>query len=136
MNNEQKLFLNFINVLEGSKTMCKALHWGATNLNINDKRGAHLYLDDFLDIISNFQDTIAESCQGILGTFLNISNVKGTSTTKDIEYPTDLVDYLIENSKYFYNSVPKDIIYVGIKSETETFIVNLNKYNYLFKLTQ
>ena len=35
----------------------------------------------------------------------------------------------------FYNRIPQDTCYVGIKSETETFIHNIFKYKYLFELT-
>ena len=34
----------------------------------------------------------------------------------------------------FYNNIPSDACYVGIKSETETFIHNIFKYKYLFEL--
>ena len=47
-------FINFINKLEGFKTKCKNLHWSAPKKNI------HVYLDEFLDVISDYQDSIAE----------------------------------------------------------------------------
>ena len=34
----------------------------------------------------------------------------------------------------FYDKIPQDTIYKGITSECETFIQNINKYEYLFHL--
>ena len=126
-------FINYINVLEGAKTKIKNLHWGAKNLPNADKRGAHLYLDDFLDIVSDFQDTIAESSSGILGEMdLNaISGIGMTSTT-----PRDLINTLLDKTVSFYDNLPSGTQYVGIRSETEVFIKDLTKYKYLFRLTE
>lgn len=126
-------FINYINVLEGAKTKIKNLHWGAKNLPNADKRGAHLYLDDFLGIVSDFQDTIAESSSGILGEMdLNaISGIGMTSTT-----PRDLINTLLDKTVSFYDNLPSGTQYVGIRSETEVFIKDLTKYKYLFRLTE
>lgn len=134
MKDIKLFFSTFISLLEGAKTICKAQHWGAKDLPVDDKRGTHIYLDDFLEIISDYQDTISESCQGILGTFLNQENIKG-SFDKEINTPIELIDTLLPNVKYFYEKLPKDFIYIGIKSETETFVKDLIKYRYLFNLT-
>ena len=126
-------FINYINVLEGAKTKIKNLHWGAKNLPNADKRGAHLYLDDFLGVVGDFQDTIAESSSGILGEMdLNaISGVSMSCTT-----PRDLINILLDKTTSFYDNLPSGTHYVGIKSETETFIKDLTKYKYLFRLTE
>ena len=34
----------------------------------------------------------------------------------------------------FYNTISPNIIYAGVRSECETFIHEINKYNYLFGL--
>lgn len=130
---DKKTCLLFINLIEGTKSICKALHWQSPSLKVNDKRGAHLYLDDFHDVLSDYQDTLAESSQGILGVFLNPKVVKG-NVSKEITSPMELVDFLIENTTYFYDNLPKDTIWTGVKSETETFIKDLNKYKYLFSM--
>ena len=56
-----QFFINFLNQLEGWKTKCKNLHWAAPKKNI------HVYLDEFLGIISDYQDSLAEEYQGLLG---------------------------------------------------------------------
>ena len=126
-------FINYINVLEGAKTKIKNLHWGAKNLPNSDKRGAHLYIDDFLGIVEDFQDTVAESSSGILGEMdLNaVSGVPMTCTT-----PRDLINTLLDKTISFYENLPSGTQYVGIRSETEVFIKDLTKYKYLFRLTE
>lgn len=49
-----QFFINFLNQLEGWKTKCKNLHWAAPKKNI------HVYLDEFLGILSDYQDSLAE----------------------------------------------------------------------------
>lgn len=126
-------FVDFINFLEGTKTICKAQHWNSVNLNVKDKRGAHIYLDELLTIISNIQDSIAESSQGIFGTYLNSENVKG----KDLNYlkePNDLINTLESNTYNLYEILIEENEFMGIKSEIEVFILNIQKYKFLFIL--
>ncbi len=125
-------FLRYLNILEGAKTRIKNLHWAAQKLPVNEHRGAHLYLDNFLDIVSDFQDTVAESSQGILG-HMGTDDITGTPIrTSNV---SDLLKYITSKTIDFYDNMPAGTIYVGIKSETETFIKDLNKYKYLFELT-
>ena len=120
-----QFFINFINQLEGWKTKCKNLHWSAPKKNI------HVYLDDFLSVISDYQDSIAEDYQGILG-HMPPNAIKGTSC--DCLNAIDFIKEVMIKTEEFYNKIPQDTCYVGIKSETETFIHNIYKYKYLFEL--
>lgn len=126
-------FINYLNVLEGVKTRIKNLHWAAKKLPVNEHKGAHEYLDDFLEIVQDFQDTVAEASQGILG-HMGTDDINGTPIK--VNSVADLFTYLIGQSVRFYENIPTGTIYVGIKSETETFIKDLNKYKYLFELTE
>lgn len=126
-------FIAYINFLEGVKTKIKNLHWAARKLPVNGKRGAHIYLDDFLDIVSDFQDTIAETSQGIHG-HMGLNDIQGTPI--EALCPGELIKVIMERTIPFYENIPTETIYVGIKSETETFIKDLNKYKYLFELTE
>ena len=47
----------------------------------------------------------------------------------------DFINEVKIATETFYNNIPSDTCYVGIKSETETFIHNIFKYKYLFELT-
>lgn len=126
-------FIGYLNILEGMKTKIKNFHWAAKKLSNADKRGTHLYLDEFLDIVSDFQDKVAESYQGILGE-MNVDSIAGVSIS--CSSTSELISYIIDKTTQFYNGMPTDSIYSGIKSETEVFILNLNKYKYLFRLTE
>lgn len=119
------LFIEFISQIEGWKTRCKNLHWAAERKNI------HVYLDEFLDILTDYQDGLAEGYMGILGK-MSSSAINGTAASA-----TDPWSFILEvrqGTLRFYNSIPEDPVYSGIKSECETFIQNINKYNYLFSL--
>ena len=122
----EQFFINFINKLEGFKTKCKNLHWSAPKKNI------HVYLDEFLDVISDYQDSIAEDYQGILG-HMAPNAIKGISC--DCLNAIDFIKEVSVKTEEFYNKIPQDTCYAGIKSETETFIHNIFKYKYLFELT-
>ena len=125
-NNPESLFLNFINKLEGWKTKCKNLHWAAPKKNI------HEYLDDFLGLLSDYQDGLAEGYMGILGK-MQPNAIKGIAS--DTLNAMDLLNEVIEYTVKFYENIPEGTIYKGIASECETFIQNLNKYKYLFSLS-
>ena len=123
--NGSQFFINFLNRLEGWKTKCKNLHWAAPKKNI------HVYLDEFLEILSDYQDGLAEGYMGILGK-MQPNAIKGI--------PSDTLDayaFIAEVKAMtlsFYDKIPQDTIYKGITSECETFIQNINKYDYLFHL--
>lgn len=118
-----KLFLNFLCVLEGAKTKCKNLHWAAKANDI------HIRLDEFSSILSDYQDGLAEEAMGIEGT-VDLNFLVGKF--EPVSDAIDFIDSLMEKTEMFYSKIPED--YVGIKGETESFIHNINKYKYLFKL--
>lgn len=120
-----QFFINFLNQLEGWKTKCKNLHWAAPKKNI------HVYLDEFLSVLSDYQDGLAEEYQGLLGHMQpNVIRGIGSNTLNAI----DFIKEVKERTEEFYNKIPEGNSYVGIKSECETFIHNILKYKYLFEL--
>lgn len=124
--NPSQFFISFINLLEGWKTKCKNLHWAAPKKNI------HVYLDEFLDVISDYQDGLAEEYQGLLG-HMQPNVVKGTPS--DALNAMDFINEVKAGTNKFYENIPEGTLYAGIKSECETFIHNILKYKYLFELT-
>ena len=120
-----QFFINFLNQLEGWKTKCKNLHWAAPKKNI------HVYLDEFLDILSNYQDSLAEEYQGLLG-HMQPNIIKGTPC--DCLNAIDFINEVKSNTYKYYDNIPEGTSYAGIKSECETFIHNILKYKYLFEL--
>lgn len=127
-------FHTYVNVLEGIKTQIKNVHWASLKLSNVDKRGAHLYLDDLLEEVEDFQDLVAESAMGITGVSFDFNTVHGTpfSTSSTSE----LMDYIKNKSTEFYSSIPQTPICAGIKSETETFILKINQFVFRFNLTK
>lgn len=123
-----KTFVDFICQLEGWKTKCKNLHWAAKKNNI------HVRLDEFLEIISDYQDTVAEGIIGVLHTHLGPNDVKGDPG--NITNANDFIDDVLTKTLDFYIQIPDDSQYAGLKSECETFIFNVNKYSYLFSLCE
>lgn len=122
---QSQLFIDFLNKLEGWKTKCKNLHWSAPKKNI------HVYLDEFLEILSDYQDGLAEGYMGILGK-MQPNVIKGTPS--EVLNAFDFISEVKYGTIDFYKNIPEDIIYKGIASECETFIQNINKYDYLFHL--
>lgn len=123
--NPSEFFIVFLNRLEGWKTKCKNLHWAAPKKNI------HVYLDEFLDILSEYQDGLAEGYMGILGK-MQPNVIKGTPS--DSLNAIDFINEVRGATIVFYDKIPQETIYKGIASECETFIQNINKYKYLFEL--
>ena len=124
-SHEAELFIQFINRLEGWKTRVKNFHWAAKRKNI------HVYLDEWLEVISDYQDALAEGYMGILGRMSPVC-IHGLSPVSSD--PWELIDEIRKDTCSFYNSIPENTVYVGIKSDCETFIQNINKYKYLFSL--
>jgi DNA-binding ferritin-like protein len=124
-SSESKIFIDFLNLLEGWKTKCKNLHWAAPNKNI------HEYLDDFLEVLSDYQDGLAEGYMGILGK-MSPNVIKGTDS--ETLNAIDFIEEVKEGTLSFYNRIPQETVYKGIASECETLIQNINKYRYLFSL--
>lgn len=118
-------FINFLNRLEGWKTKCKNLHWAAPNDSI------HRRLDDLNEILSDYQDTLAEDYMGIYGK-VRPDILNGIPSDK--LDAMSFIDEVISSTLAFYESIETTSICSGIKSETETFIHNLNKIKYLFSL--
>ena len=120
-----QFFINFLNQLEGWKTKCKNLHWAAPKKNI------HVYLDEFLDILSDYQDGLAEGYMGILGK-IQPNVIKGTAS--NALNAIDFIEEVKAGTLSFYDKIPQETVYKGITSECETLIQNINKYRYLFGL--
>lgn len=69
---------------------------------------------------------------GLLGVHLGPNDISGDPG--NIDNATDFIHQVKTETLSFYNSIPSDIQYCGLKSETETFIYNINKYTYLFSI--
>ena len=102
------IFIGFLNKLEGWKTKCKNLHWAAPKKNI------HVYLDEFLSVLSDYQDGLAEGYMGILGK-MQPNAIKGVPS--DVLNAIDFIEEVKAATLDFYKSIPEDTIYKGITSD-------------------
>ena len=125
--NSTDLYINFLCQIEGWKTKCKNLHLSAPQMGGDN---IHTRLDEYLEILSEFQDSIAEDYQATLGD-MNPNAMKGIPC--DSLNALDFIREVMIKTKEFYNKMPQEVDYIGIKSETETFIHNTKKYTYLFR---
>ena len=119
------LFIAFLCQIEGWKTRCKNLHWAAPKKNI------HVYLDEFLDVLVDYQDALAEGYMGIFDK-LEPTEIEATLCVSD--NAMDFINEVKEGVLKFYRRLPDDIEFKGIAGETESLIQNVNKYKYLFSL--
>ena len=123
--NPTDLYINFLCQIEGWKTKCKNLHWAAQNDSI------HRRLDDLADVLSSYQDALAEDYMGING---RVRPDILTGIPSNAIEPNTFISEIIESTLSFYSQIDSSVVYEGIKSETGTFIHNLKKIKYLFSL--
>ena len=122
-----KKVLSFVNKLEGYKTAIKQLHWDAKNMS------QHELCDDIAESIAEFQDTVSEVEQSITGK-LKINSLKPTEyKIKDLK---SFVEDVLDATNSFYKEV-KDMgdTYVGMASDCESFLSDMQRKLYLVKLT-
>ena len=124
-NSSVELFITYLSRIEGWKTKTKNLHWASYKMNI------HKELDNFLEDLEGFQDSIAEGYMGILGR-MQANAIKPIMC--ECMNALDLLKEVRSYTTIFYTKIPQDPIYKGLTSECETFIQKLNVYNYLFSL--
>ena len=119
--------LTFVNKLEGYKTAVKSLHWNSKNLS------QHKLCDDIADRISDFQDQVSEVEQSISGN-LPFNKLKGTPYT--ISNLKNFVNDVISETNKFYKELQnKDDKYIGMRSDVESFLSDMQRNLYLVNFT-
>lgn len=120
-----KVFVDYANFLEGVKTRSKNVHWK------EEDNSKHVYLDDLIEELSEYEDKIMEAGQSEFGRFED-SSVNGEEI--DVNDPIELVDLIIERTKTFYDKIGDNTDYVGEKSWTEDFLATLKQTKYRLQL--
>jgi len=126
-NTMNQKILKFIEKCESWKVEIKNFHWSADNM------AQHELCDDIASSISDFEDLVSEVEQSISG------KIKLNGFTPDKAHETNLkafVEDVISSSKDFLKEL-EDMgeNYVGIKSECETFIGDMQRKLYLVNFT-
>jgi len=122
-----KKILNYINQLEGWKTAIKSLHWNAKSLE------QHKLCDDIASVIADFQDQVSEVEQSIHGN-LPFNQLKGTPY--HITNLSKFVNDVINDSIKMYDSLSNSDDYIGMKSDFESFISEMQRKRYLVNFTE
>lgn len=120
-----KVFVDYANFLEGVKTRSKNVHWK------EEDNSKHVYLDDLIEELSEYEDKIMEAGQSEFGRFED-GSVNGEEI--NINDPIELVDLIIERTKTFYDKIGDNTDYVGEKSWTEDFLATLKQTKYRLQL--
>lgn len=117
--------ITFLGVIDGWMTRGKNLHWGAP------ADDAHRRADELIDVLTDIKDSFAEDYMGLTGTQLTPDDVENKPCLA--ENLDDFITEVKSTTYSFYENLPSSTAYVGIKSECEAFIHNINKYSYLIK---
>lgn len=117
--------INFISKLEGFKTAIKNLHWDADNMS------QHKLCDDIADSLSDFQDAISEIEQSLQGN-ISLNDLKAEQYR--ISTLKNFVEDVLKAVKEYYNGCEGED-YIGIRSECENFIGQLQRFSYLVDFT-
>ena len=120
-----KVFVDYANFLEGVKTRSKNVHWK------EEDNSKHVYLDDLIEELSEYEDKIMEAGQSEFGRFED-GSVNGEEI--NINDPIELVDLIIERTKTFYDKIGDNTDYVGERSWTEDFLATLKQTKYRLQL--
>jgi hypothetical protein len=118
--------LEFVNVLEGYKTFFKNAHWSAGSIPLHEK------IDSFLDELTEFQDTIAETSQGYCDLQFGIGEIQGTPV-KCLGVK-DGIRTLNDKITEFLNKIVTDGSLAGVVNAVNDFQQTVLKYKYLFNL--
>lgn len=120
----KKNILNYVNKLQAYKTAIKNLHWSSK------KMSEHKLLDDIADSLAENQDEIAEIAQGIFGKIKkNELKPRRYNITNSLKMLRDLT----KDTKDFCEEL-KGKELTGLRSVVESFIGELNKFDYLMDM--
>lgn len=117
--------LNFINRLEGYRSIMKFLHWAAP------RRSRHEVLDDAFSDLGDFEDEFAEDAQAIYGQVSpDDCNPIPAKSKDDIGLMKEIRADLANMKLYLDKPM-----YTGLVNEVEDYFHKVNKTIYLLNLS-
>lgn len=115
----------FLNQIAGVKIRIKEIHWDAEKMN------EHKLADDISNKIIEFEDSIAEELQSLFGKIEPGETVPVIPKSMKLkELNKELIGYTYD----YYNTL-KDNKLIGIKATVESFIHDLNVFDYLIDMS-
>jgi len=124
---DPEIIKQFLGRLSGFVHKAKSLHWAA------DGKDIHEYLDEIWEETYKFQDTVAEGWMGING---KLDSSIPFLMPSDSNTPAGFIHELEFQVIDYYRALPDDPKFSGLKGEFESFIQTIEKYKYLFGLTE
>lgn len=123
---DRELICDFLMRLEGYVIRLKEMHWDA------DKKAQHEITEKTYDLLYELEDSIAEDMMGYMGSYITPGTIKPVlPNTDSLE---GLLNLIKEDAVEFYKRIENNDNCIGIKSEIESFIHNMNKTIYLGKM--
>lgn len=123
----KRFILDYLCRLEAYKTAIKSLHWGSKNMS------QHELCDKIADSLADFQDLVAEVEQSLSG---NLPlNQLSTSRYKVKNLKQFVNDVILTTTKFYNRLKRKSDEYIGMRSECESFLAQMQRYNYLVDFT-
>lgn len=123
---DRELVCDFIMRIEGYAIRLKELHWDA------DKKAQHEITEKAYDLLYKLEDSIAEDMMGYMGSYIT------PGTINPVLPNTDSLDGLLnlikDDAFEFYKRIENNDNCIGIKSEIESFIHDMNNIIYLGKM--
>lgn len=118
MNTE---IIKYIEKIEGYKTAIKNLHWAAKNMS------EHKLMDEFSDILNEYEDELAEVAQGVYGK-IKLNGIK--PKYYKIHSSKKCFSDILKDTNNFHNTLKGDKL-KGLRSVVESFLADVDKYIYL-----
>lgn len=119
------LFRDYLNFIEGAKTRLKNIHWS------EEDNAKHVYLDDLLEDVSEFEDKFAEAAQAGFGRF---KDGEITGEDIDINEPVEMVDLLFKRTEELRAEIEEDLDYSGEISWIDDFLASLKQSKYRLQM--
>lgn len=118
MNTE---IIKYIEKIEGYKTALKSLHWAAKNMS------EHKLMDEFSDILTDYEDELAEIAQGVYGT-IKLNTIK--PILYKVQSSKKCFNDILKDTNNFHNTLKGDKL-KGLRSIVESFLAEVDKHIYL-----
>lgn len=126
-NTSNEEHVTFIGKLIGFLNYYKFAHWCAQSMD------EHKTIDDFYKILSDYIDLIGEILQGINEQFKmeDLTVIPVSNNKANIKEILNELKQLIQN---FCDEYSDDTEYIGALDASSTFLAEISKYFYLFRL--
>lgn len=125
LNEEKRIFNQYLNFIEGAKTRLKNIHWGEKD---NSK---HVYLDDLSNEVSDFEDKVAEAGQSGFGRF-NEGEIQGDEIEEND--PVKICEMIFDRTIEFRRMLDGKDEYNGEISWIDDFLANLKQSKYRLQM--